>query len=274
MQELLQKLNINEKFTKPIRGIKFDKVRANAYPKAGYNFMCDLLHLPSTKYRYKYLFVITDLWSGAFDIEPIRNKTPEDALKALKKVLTRQYIPDVKASIRTDSGTEFKGVFYKWLYDENILQRVAIPNRHQQLANVENLNKLLGRLLNGYMNNIEEQTGKPFKQWTEAVDIIRKDLNEIRLRTDGDPQKDIMTPPVELKPKFKIGDMVYYKTERPMNALGEFQPTNNFREGDYRFNIKDPKTIKAILYYPKNIRYILNGRTNASYTDKELILKR
>ena len=84
MRELLQKFNINEKFTKPIRGIKFDKVRANAYPKAGYNFMADLLHLPSTKYRYKYLFVITDLWSGAFDIEPIRNKTPEHALKALK----------------------------------------------------------------------------------------------------------------------------------------------------------------------------------------------
>jgi hypothetical protein len=274
MQELLQKLKINEKFTKPIRGIKFDKVRANTYPKSEYNFMADLLHLPQTKYRYKYLFVITDLWSGAFDIEPIRNKTPEDALKALKKILTRPYISYIKASIRTDSGSEFKGIFHKWLYDENILHRVAIPNRHQQLANVENLNKLLGRLLNGYMNNVEEQTGKPFKQWTDAIHIIRKDLNEIRLKKDGDPQKDIMTPPIELKPKFKVGDLVYYKTERPMNAIGEFQPTNNFREGDYRFNITDPKTIKAVLYYPKNIRYILNGRTNASYTDKELILKR
>ncbi len=49
MQELLQKLKINEKFTKPIRGIKFDKVRANTYPKAEYNFMADLLHLPQTK---------------------------------------------------------------------------------------------------------------------------------------------------------------------------------------------------------------------------------
>ena len=59
-----------------------------------------------------------------------------------------------------------------------------------------------------------------------------------------------------------------------MNALGEFQPTNNFREGDYRFNIKDPKTMKAILYYPKNIRYILNNREKASYAEPELILKR
>ena len=47
--------------------------------------MADLLHLPSTKYRYNYLFVIVDLWSNAFDMEPIRRKTPDDVLEALKK---------------------------------------------------------------------------------------------------------------------------------------------------------------------------------------------
>ena len=60
--------------------------------------MCDLLHLPTTKYRYKYLVVIVDLWSNNFDIEPIRNKTPDDVLKAMKKILSREYIPDIKAS--------------------------------------------------------------------------------------------------------------------------------------------------------------------------------
>ena len=93
--------------------------------------MADVLFLPSTKYRYKYLFVIVDLWSNAFDIEPIRTKTPEDVLKALKIVLSRQFIPNIEASIRTDSGTEFKGIFHRWLHDNNILQRVAEPKRHQ-----------------------------------------------------------------------------------------------------------------------------------------------
>ncbi len=132
MQDLINKLGINEKFTKPIRNIKFDKVKENTYSRGGFNFMCDLLHLPTTKYRYSYLFVIVDLWSDAFDIEPVRYKTPEDCLKALKKILTRPFITDIKASIRTDSGTEFKGVFHRWLYDENILQRVGEPNRHNQ----------------------------------------------------------------------------------------------------------------------------------------------
>ena len=99
MQELLNKLKINETFTKPIRNIKFDKVKANTYPKAGYNFMADLLHLPTTKYRYSYLLVVTDLWSNSFDIEPVRYKTPEDVLKAMKKIMTREYIPDIKASL-------------------------------------------------------------------------------------------------------------------------------------------------------------------------------
>ena len=71
-----------------------------------------------------------------FDMEPIRTKTPDDVLQALKKILSRNYIPDIKASVRTDSGTEFEGIFHKWLYDENILHRIAEPNRHTQLANI------------------------------------------------------------------------------------------------------------------------------------------
>ena len=49
MDKLLQKLNINETFTKEIRGIKFDKVKQNSYPRGGFNAIADLLHLPSTK---------------------------------------------------------------------------------------------------------------------------------------------------------------------------------------------------------------------------------
>ena len=274
MQNLISKLGINEKFTKPIKNIKFDKVKDNTYPRGGYNFMCDLLHLPTTQYRYSYLFVIVDLWSDAFDIEPIRYKTPEEVLKALKKVLTREFIPEIHASIRTDSGTEFKGVFHKWLYDESILQRVGEPNRHNQLANVENLNKTLGRMLNGYMNAKEEQTGKVYKQWVDVVDVIRTDLNAIRKKPDGDPRIDIMTPATDAIPKYKVGDEVFYKSERPRNALGDIQPTNNFRQGDYRYNTKDAKTIKQILFYPKNIRYILDGKPKVSYAESELILKK
>ena len=111
------------------------------------------------------------------------------------------------------------------------------------------------------------------KQWDQAIDIIRTDLNEIRKRADGNPQFDIFEPPLDVKPKFKVGDVVYYRSERPMDALGKFQPTNNFREGDYRFNMKDPRAIKTILHYPNNIRYLLEGKINVSYSEPELKIK-
>ena len=82
MQELIRKLKIDETYTKPIKNIKFDKVRENTYPRAEYNMMAGVLFLPKTKYRYSYLLVITDLWSRKFDIEPIRTKTPDEVLKA------------------------------------------------------------------------------------------------------------------------------------------------------------------------------------------------
>ena len=115
MDKLLKKLGINEEFTREIRGIKFDKVKQNVYPKSGYNFMADLLHLPQTKYRHRYLFVIVDLHSNNFDIEPVRTKTPDEVLKAMKKIMTRPYIPEIKATIRTDAGKEFGGIYHKWL---------------------------------------------------------------------------------------------------------------------------------------------------------------
>ena len=77
----------------------------------------------------------------------------------------RPYIKKPYASIRTDSGNEFKGVFQKYLYDESILHTVpenlAVTNN---LANVESLNRQLGRIFNGYMNKKEEETGKVYRR--------------------------------------------------------------------------------------------------------------
>jgi hypothetical protein len=72
MDKLIKKLGINEKYTKPIKKPIFDKVRENTYPKANYNYMADLLHLPTTKEGFSYLLVIVDLWSNEFDMEPLK----------------------------------------------------------------------------------------------------------------------------------------------------------------------------------------------------------
>jgi len=52
----------------------------------------------------------------------------------------RKHLNKPYASIRTDDGTEFKGVFKKYLDEERILHRAGLPTRHSQVENAESLN--------------------------------------------------------------------------------------------------------------------------------------
>jgi hypothetical protein len=278
MKAILQNLGIKEDLTKPPPKQKvFNHVKDNIPHIKNYNFMADLLMLPTTKSKNRYLLVVDDLATDNFDIEPLKSKEPQEVLTAMKTMFTRPYIKKPYASIRTDDGNEFKGVFQKWLYDESILHKVAISGRHKQMANVENLNKQLGRLLNGYMNMKEEELGHVYKEWDDKkfLDTIRKDLNKYRQKKEGNIFTDIYpAPEIEtMEPKFKIGDIVYRKSEFPLNALGHKQNTDKFRTGDYRYDIIPRKIVKVIYMSGKPAtRYVLDFLPNVSYSDDELKL--
>jgi hypothetical protein len=72
-------------------------------------------------------------------------------------------------------------------------------------------------------------------------------------------------------PKYKVGDVVYYKLDAPLNALGHKQSTSNFRMGDYRFS-KIPKKITHLIYMQSEpyYRYLLEGMNHVSYSENEL----
>jgi hypothetical protein len=301
MDKLLAKLGVSSEIVdsmKPVRREKtFQSVKANTYPHPGYNYMADLLFLPDDGHGYRYCLVVVDLWSDAFDIEPIKNKQPGAVVDAIKRMWRRPYLSEPMASVQTDSGNEFKGAFSQYLRDENIIKRTALPNRHKQMANVERLNRELGRLFNGYMNVKEQETEKVYRGWTDVVPDVRKLLNGYRTerrqrimkheamhdekpiqsnmvrvgrkRLVIDQMSDSATP---LSPKYRVGDLVHRKLDRPMNALGEYQPTERFREGDLRWDPL-PKKVVAVLSFPSNripFRYVLEGYPNVSYTDAEL----
>jgi len=275
MDKIIKKLKIDETFTKAGKKQKvFNKVKNNIPLIEDFNFMADLLLLPETKEGFKYLLVVVDLATDEFDIEPLKNKTPADVLNGIKKMIKRKYIKKPYASIRTDDGNEFKGVFHKWLYDNSILHKVALAGRHKQLGNVEVLNSQLGRLFNGYMNMKEEETKKIYKEWTDILNFVRKELNAIRKKelnfdVENYPAFDFKKAG---KSKYKIGDLVYEKLDHPQNALGQKQPTANFRVGDYRYS-KQPKKIIKIIYMNDEpfYRYMLEGIKNASYSSLELM---
>ncbi len=273
MNKLLQELKINETYTKPPKIKKeFSKVKDNIPLKADFNFMADLLELPQTKKGFQYLLVVVDLATDEFDIEPLKTKESKTVLKAMMKMFKRKHIKKPYASIRTDGGPEFQDEFAKYCYENSILHKVGISGRHQQMANVERLNRELGRLFNGYMNAIEEETGRTFREWVEIVPKVRKMLNEYRKKPEGNPFTDIYeAPDVSIQPKYKEGDIVYRISEKPLDALGRKQPTQSFRAGDYRWDMTPRKIVKVVRYSGKvPIRYILENLSNVAYAENEL----
>ena len=96
MNALQQELGITGKqkiFTQTIqKPKKFNKVKENTLLKDNYNFMADLLFLPKTKQGYIYLFVIVDLASDEFDIEPLKDKNSSEIVKAIYAINKRKYI--------------------------------------------------------------------------------------------------------------------------------------------------------------------------------------
>jgi len=287
MNNLKSLLGIDEKFTRVIKKPIYNNVKDNIPLIEDYNFMADILHLPTDKFGYCKLLVVLDLATDEFDIEALKSDGSSETLKAFEKMTRRQFVKIPKASITTDGGSSFKGVFQNYLHNNNIFHKTCAAGRHQQLANIDNLCRQLGRLFNGYMVSKEFKTGKVSKSWMPAIVTIRDNLNDIRRK---ELPSDITThiypvfdnakidkktkKYIQIKPKYKMGDLVHRKYDEPRNALGKKQPTKIFREGDIRLEVKT-RAIVNVCYYPgkNNYRYILNGLPNASYTDQELRLE-
>ncbi len=279
MHKILKNLNVDETYTRLKNGKEkvFNKVKNNISHTPDCNMMADILYLPTTKKGFKYLLVVVDLYTDEFDCEPLKNKDSEYVLNAMLKMFKGKYLKQPVA-LQTDSGTEFKGVFHKYLYDHNVLHTQTLPGRHTQMANVESLNRTLGRLLNGYMNGIEMKTHKQYNEWTDVLDSVVKELNEYRRMKRGSilPEdnpyltSDEYVVPIK-PPKFTRGDLVHYQLDEPENALGHKQNTKQFREGDFRYSPVAKKIVSVIVMNDEpRYRYMLQGINNASYTEHQL----
>ena len=280
MDKILKKLNVkNNPLTKPVKKQKvFNKVKNNIPPIKNYNFQADLLYMPKTKDGFKYILAVVDLANNAFDIQPMKTKTAEATLEAFKALFKRKYIKMPEVSIRTDNGTEFKKEFHKYLRDNKIVHSFSLPYRHKQMANVEALNKQLYFLFSSYMNQKEQATNKPYNEWLDIIEPVRKLLNEhriIKLPTFKEFIKNVKVYNDEIlneTPKYKIGNFVYYALDYPRNALNNEQPTANFRVGDLRYNPIPKKIIKVVYMTDRPFfRYVLDGVKNVSYAENELL---
>jgi hypothetical protein len=311
MKALKQNLGIDETYTKLYRrptalpASEQTRVKDNVFLVKGYNYMGDILHLPTDAFGYCKLLVVCDIADDSCDFEKMKDsESAPETLRAFKRMLERGVLSLPKASLTTDGGSGFKGEFHKFLYDNVIDHRVARVGRHHQLSNVDNLCRQLGEIFHGIMNAKEEQTGKQSKKWVYAIDTVRDQLNAYRQKKlpkdittyqypifdpTVEPKKsvkkvkgrgleeDIQSYPTDgvkykmIKPKFKVGDMVNVLLQEPVNALGKKHVDKRFRMGDYRLSKKKYR-VSQVLYYSGNppYRYLIEGLPNASYTEREL----
>lgn len=299
LQSIYDDLGIDRKLTKRRYRIKkeFNHVKDNTRLQEDCNFMIDILDLPTAPFGFKYLLVCCDIATDEFDIEQMKNKDSETVLNAFKKMLTREYLNKPKYYMISDNGTEFLDVFQKYLYDESIYHKTALKNRHTQLANIDSLCAVLGRIFNGFMNEKEKLTGRISKNWTSIIPDVRKKLNILRkkklptnLKTDNsqplvnttvknnteelDEKNNKSSVKIEsfVKPKFKVGQKVYVVLDTPKSILGKDQKNTRFREGDVTVSLKK-HTILEILYMNGSgptIRYIVTGYKNVSFSEDQL----
>ena len=101
MKALLKSFKIDEKLTKPRleKQPVYNQIKNNIPRIEDYNFMADLIEMPETKKKNKYILVIVDLATNEFDIEPLKNKSAEDVLQGSKKIFKRSYLNIPYASI-------------------------------------------------------------------------------------------------------------------------------------------------------------------------------
>jgi hypothetical protein len=271
----IQSNNNTKEMTKPPPKAKtFTHIQDVAPDVEDINIMADTLHLPNDN-GYKYLLVVVDVATHEIDFEPTKDKKSSTMLKAIQKIFTRKYIKLPYATIQTDNGSEFKKEFHEFFYDNNIIHKTASPYRHSQMSMVESANKVLGNVLNSFMNAEELKTGKTSRVWVKYLPEIREHMNEHRYREPKYTKETFYqyTPDINdaLQSKYNVGDSVYYALDYPQTALGKKQPTANFRTGDRRWSV-NPVKISQVLQYPGKIpfRYVLDGIKYTSYTDKQL----
>jgi len=299
MRAIKNSFGIDDRYTKLYRRPKLkaseqSHVKDNVFLQPDYNYQADVLHLPTDSFGYCKLLVVCDLATNEMDMEKMKDsESSEETLRAFNRMLKRGIMKIPKASLTTDGGGGFKGVFNDFLYNHGVHHKTARVGRHHQLANVDNLCRQLGEIFHGIMNAREEKTGKRSTKWVYMIDKVREKLNDFRIKkTPKDittytyPIFDATEPKTEvkkegkkaqepkskfIKPKYKVGNMVNVLLQEPVSALGGKHVDKRFRMGDYRLS-KRKYRISAVLYYAGNppYRYLLDGLPGASYMDQEL----
>ena len=153
--------------------IVYPAIRA---PKIGY-YQIDLLEVPKVtplNNKARYIFNLVDIYSRKAFSQPITQKTPSKVLEAFK-------IMDLKNPIRitSDDGSEWKGVFRKYLDNKHIIHTVVYPGQKNKMSIVERFNQTLRNYIERY------KTAMNTNKWIDVLQKLVRNYNNTEHSTIG-----------------------------------------------------------------------------------------
>ena len=251
----------------------------------------DLTFYLSGEQHFKYILTIVDVASRRFDAEPLRNKSANEIVRALRRILDDDGFST--RIIYTDDGSEFNNrQVIAFLDERDIELRITVPGRKNQNAMIEAYNYIFNKMVGTLMTYQElvdkanaERTGRPWRRkatgtWLRYVKPVVVLMN--KHKHDEKSIEDMMKPVILGKSEriIPVGTRVRVPYEKPFDPVTDqlFPDSQRFRTGDYRYNPKRIYNVDFISFRPgQPIRYMVANeegrrRDNVSYLAKELVV--
>jgi len=297
----LKNPKVKELTTIPYNNPKFAINPKWLVPNKGEVYVIDTLYLPKDKQGYQYVCCIVDASSLNFDAEPMKDRSSDTIVAALRIILKRKFIkklPNYK--FVSDGGVEFKKFFKEYVEKNDIHHQVTMSNRHSQTILIDSRMRIISNLLaltfvQQELDYKEEKKKnsklKMYYSWRAQLTQIIKIYNTPKY-IKGDLSEDaiekLMIKPIKVTSYnqyiLKIGQKVLVKLDYPKDHLNNKRlGDSKWRSGDIRWTDPDENfSIYRIIFNAgQPPQYVVqheddNGnmiiRKNAIYTRQQLQL--
>jgi transposase InsO family protein len=233
---------------------------------------------------YKWIFNAIDLFTKKAYAIPMKDKTGESSVAALKELLRQPGFKKMK-SIRSDRGSEFVDErFQSVLKKKHIKQVFSSADTPQSNGQIENFNRtlkglirkyiattdnddwvsVLKQLVNNYNNTVHFTTKKTPNELAQPIDAQDKKHIYEKLRKAAKQRSQLTS----MKPKFVAGDEVRIKQDledRPRLAFTfsrdiyvidkVFVPRNDLTAVSYRLRTLDGEILPE-RYYNEDLQKV------------------
>lgn len=238
----------------------------------------DLVYMPLTSTANKYMLNVIDIFSRYVGSRPLKKRDAATVIMSLRELYKDDPYLKLPSIIHVDDGAEFKGVFSKWLQDNNINIKVGTPEIHTNQALIEGFNKTIEKPLFLYMDSVEILLGegKVYNDWDTILTDQVNNYNNDRQQRLGLSPIEIMKNPnlvksfeqqwekIDYKHKlYKVGDKC--RLVLPPNRLGrretdqkwtddifeiiEVHESTQYEPAFYRCKNKAGRTLPNIIYF-------------------------